>query len=313
MHQHAERGKRASRSLWITLGLVIVIMVAEAVGGLLSNSLALLGDAGHMLTDALALVLSIFAIHMAQRPATDRHTFGYHRTEIMAALINGVVLILVSIFIFYEAYHRLFSHPEINTSIMLIIAAVGLVANVVGMLVLQRSSKGSLNVRAAFWHIIGDTMSSFGVIVAGIIIIFTGWTIVDPILACLIGLVILWGAFRIVKEAGDVLLEAVPEGIDLQEVEDAVKAVDGVEDIHDVHIWTITSGIYALSAHVRVDDLMVSASNELIVTLNELLEHRFNITHATLQLECEACSTDATCTLPSEHPARTPAGDVHAS
>jgi cobalt-zinc-cadmium efflux system protein len=301
-HSHAEDRTNAGRPLRITLVVVIVVMVAEIIGGLLSNSLALLGDAGHMLTDALAIGLSLFAITMARRPATSRRTFGYHRTEIMAALANGVVLILVSAYIFYEAYQRFFEEPTINSPIMLTIAAIGLVANLIGMLVLQRSSKGSLNIRAAFWHIIGDTLSSVGVIIAGIIIIFTGWTVVDPILACVIGVVILWGAFRIVKEATDVLLESVPAGIDLQAVEDAMKTIEGVVESHDVHIWTITSGIYALSAHVRVDDLMVSQSNELIVSINEILEKKFNITHATLQLECDACSSEGgTCSLPNGH------------
>ena len=313
MHQHAEDRNTSGRPLWITLGVVLIVMVAEVVGGLLSNSLALLGDAGHMLTDALALGLSLFAIHMARRPATARHTYGYHRTEIMAALTNGVVLILVSISIFYEAYHRFFTPPEINTTVMLTIAAIGLVGNVVGMLVLQRSSKGSLNVRAAFWHVIGDTMSSVGVVIAGLIIMFTGKTIADPILACVIGVIILWGAFRIVKEASDILLEAVPAGIKLQDVEDAVKTIDGVEDLHDVHIWTITSGIYALSAHVRVDDLMVSASNEIVVKVNELLEHRFNISHATLQLECDACASGAVCNLPSTPQAHSATGEARRS
>jgi cobalt-zinc-cadmium efflux system protein len=309
MHQHAEDRTNAGRPLKITLAVVLIVMVAEIIGGLLSNSLALLGDAGHMLTDALALGLSLFAITMARRPATPRHTFGYHRTEIMAALANGVILVLVSIYIFYEAYHRFFNRPAIDAPVMLTIAGIGLVANLVGLLVLQRSSKGSLNIRAAFWHIIGDTLSSVGVIIAGLIIVFTGWTVVDPILACLIGVVILWGAFRIVKEASDILLESVPAGIRLEEVEGAVKQIEGVEDLHDVHIWTITSGIYALSAHVRVDDLMVSASNELVVTINELLEHRFNITHATLQLECDACANGAVCTLPGA-PRADAAGEV---
>jgi cobalt-zinc-cadmium efflux system protein len=311
MHQHAEDRNHAGRPLRITLFVVLVVMVAEIVGGLLSNSLALLGDAGHMLTDALALGLSLFAIAMARRPATARHTFGYHRTEIMAALANGVVLVLVSVSIFYEAYHRFFNRPVINSPVMLTVAAIGLAANIVGMLVLQRSSKGSLNVRAAFWHVIGDTMSSVGVVAAGIIIMFTGRTIVDPILACVIGVIILWGAFRIVREASDILLEAVPAGIRLGEVEDAVKEIDGVVDMHDVHIWTITSGIYALSAHVKVDDLMVSASNEIVVRVNGLLERRFNITHATLQLECDACANGAVCTLPNGHAAGTVAGEPH--
>jgi cobalt-zinc-cadmium efflux system protein len=309
MHQHTEDRGGASRPLRITLVVVIIVMVAEIIGGLLSNSLALLGDAGHMLTDALAIGLSLFAIAVARRPATARHTFGYHRTEIMAALANGVVLILVSISIFYEAYRRFSTEPTINSPIMLTVAVIGLVANIIGMLVLRRSSKGSLNIRAAFWHIIGDTLSSVGVIIAGIIIVFTGWTFVDPILACVIGVVILWGAFRIVKEAGDVLLESVPAGIKLAEVENAVTQIPGVVNTHDVHIWTITSGIYAMSAHVKVDDLMVSQSNELIVQINDLLEHRFNITHATLQLECDACSSEGgTCSLPNGHLSGTAAG-----
>jgi cobalt-zinc-cadmium efflux system protein len=308
MHQHAEDRKNAGRPLWITLVVVLVIMVAEVVGGLLSNSLALLGDAGHMLTDALALGLSLFALALARRPATDRRTFGYHRTEIMAALANGVVLILVSVVIFYEAYQRFANRPDINTPVMLAVAGIGLAANAVGMLVLRRSSKGSLNIRAAFWHIIGDTLSSVGVIIAGVIILFTGWTVVDPILACVIGVVILWGAFRIVKESTDVLLESVPAGIRLEEVEAAVKEVDGVADIHDVHIWTITSGIFALSAHVRVDDLMVSASNDVVVGIDAVLERRFNITHATLQLECDACANGAVCTLPNGRRAETAGG-----
>ena len=299
MHSHAEDRRNAGRPLRITLFIVIIVMVAEVIGGLFSNSLALLGDAGHMLTDALALGLSLFAITMARRPATARRTYGYHRTEIMAALTNGVVLILVSIYIFYEAYQRFFDAPRIDSPVMLTVAGIGLAANLAGIFVLHRSSRGSLNIRAAFWHIIGDTLSSVGVIIAGVIILLTGWTIVDPILACVIGVVILWGAFRIVKEATDVLLESVPAGIRLKEVEAAVRELEGVEDLHDTHIWTITSGIYALSAHVKVDDLMVSQSADLIVEINDLLERRFNITHVTLQLECDACSSDTTCSLPT--------------
>ena len=286
------------RPLKITLGLVLVIMVAEVIGGVLSNSLALLSDAGHMLTDALALGLSLFAMNLARRPATSTRTYGYHRAEIMAALANGTVLILVSVFIFYEAYHRFFALPAVKSPLMLIVAVIGLVANLIGMFLLRRSSRRSINVKAAFWHIIGDTMSSVGVIIAGVIIFFTGWNIADPILAVLIGVVILWGAVRIVKESVDILLESVPAHVRIDEVTAAVKNVPGVEDLHDIHIWTITSGIYALSAHLSIADQTVSQSCDILTKVNEVLAGNFNITHTTLQLECQSCPTGLVCNLP---------------
>ena len=298
MHTH-DHGHSASKPLKITLFIVLLVMVAEIIGGFLSNSLSLLGDAGHMLTDALAIVLSLFAITIARRPATERRTYGYHRAEIMAALANGIILVLVSAWIFYEAYQRFSEPPEVESPIMLTVAAVGLVANLIGMLVLQRSAKGSLNVRAAFWHIIGDTLSSVGVIIAGVIIMVTGWSIVDPILAVVIGLVIIWGAFRIVKEAADILLESVPAHLKLEDVTAAIKTVPGVVDLHDLHVWTITSGIYAASAHVDIEDRMVSESAGVLSGINNLLEDQFGISHTTLQLECETCPSGAACNLSS--------------
>jgi cobalt-zinc-cadmium efflux system protein len=285
------------RPLKVTLVIVLVVMVAEVVGGILSNSLALIGDAGHMLTDALALGLSLFAFSMARRPATPTRTYGYHRAEIMAALANGAVLVLVSAYIFYEAYQRFFDFPVIETPLMLVTAAIGLAANLVGIVVLRRSSRGSLNVKAAFWHVIGDTLSSVGVIIAGIIILFTGWYIVDPILAVVIGCVILWGAFRIVREAADILLESVPAHVRTEEVIGAIQEIPGVKDLHDVHIWTITSGIYALSAHLNIQDQMVSESNTILTRVNELLAEDYNITHTTLQLECDSCPNGLVCNL----------------
>jgi cobalt-zinc-cadmium efflux system protein len=302
MHHHEEHLNRVStRPLKITLALVLVIMVAEIVGGFLSNSLALLSDAGHMLTDALALGLSMFAMNLARRPATPTRTYGYHRAEIMAALINGTVLVLVSIFIFYEAYQRFNELPAVKSPLMLAVAVIGLVANLIGMMLLKRGSRNSINIRAAFWHVIGDTLSSVGVIIAGIIIYFTGWYIADPILAVLIGIVILWGAVRIVKESVDILLESVPEHIEMEKVAAAVKAVPGVVDLHDVHIWTITSGIYALSAHLSIDDQTVSQSCDIITKVNHALADDFNITHTTLQLECKDCPTGLVCNLPQSN------------
>jgi cobalt-zinc-cadmium efflux system protein len=298
-HNHADAAN--GRPLKITLVLVLVIMAAEVIGGFLSNSLALLSDAGHMLTDALAIALSLFAMNLARRPATAKKTFGYHRAEIMAALANGLILILLSVFIFYEAAQRFQDTPQVKSPLMLAVAIIGLVANLIGMYLLKQGSGKSINVRAAFWHIIGDTLSSVGVIIAGIIIYFTGWYIADPILAMVIGVVILWGAVRIVKEAVDILLESVPASLEVTKVADAVKKITGVEDIHEVHIWTLTSGIYALSAHLKIADQTVNESCDIVTRVNEVLEHDFNISHTTLQMECDSCPTGLVCSLPNHN------------
>jgi cobalt-zinc-cadmium efflux system protein len=302
IHFAEERHDAAiSQPLKITLGLVLVIMVAEILGGVFSNSLALLSDAGHMFTDALALGLSLFAMNLARQPATATKTFGYHRAEIMAALANGTVLILVSAIIFYEASRRFMEEPAVKSPLMLIVAGIGLAANIIGLFLLRRGSRQSINIKAAFWHIIGDTMSSVGVIIAGVIIQLTGWTIADPILAVVIGIVILSGAVRIVKESVDILLESVPPHVAMEKVTAAVKSVPGVEDMHEIHIWTITSGIYALSAHLSIADQMVSQSSDVLTKVNEVLARDFNITHATLQLECESCPTGVACKLPQNN------------
>jgi cobalt-zinc-cadmium efflux system protein len=300
MHHEAHHSAASTQPLKITLGLVLLIMVAEIVGGLFSNSLALLSDAGHMLTDALALALSLFAMNLARRPATPTKTFGYHRAEIMAALANGMVLVVVSVIIFYEASKRFAEEPQVKSPLMLIVAAIGLVANIIGVFLLRQGSRKSINIKAAFWHVIGDTLSSVGVIVAGIIIYFTGWTMADPILAVVIGAVILWGAVRVVKESVDILLESVPPHVKIAKVVAAIKQVPGVEDMHEVHAWTITSGIYALSAHLRITDQMVSQSSDILAQVNGVLSRDFGITHTTLQMECESCPTGVACTLPEQ-------------
>ena len=285
------------KPLKIALTIVLVIMVFEVIGGILSNSLALLGDAGHMLVDALALGLALFAVTIARRPATPTKTFGYHRVEIMAALANGTALLLVSAYIFYEAYQRFLEPPLINTPLMIGVAVIGLVANLTGILLLRRASRRSLNIKAAFWHIVGDTISSVGVIVAGIIISVTGWRVVDPLIAIFIGGIILWGAVRLVSESVDILMEAVPKHIQVDKVIEIIKNVPGVEDVHDIHIWTITSDIHALSAHLLIEDQRVSKSAEIVETVNRNLGRHFNITHTTLQLECESCPTGFICDI----------------
>ena len=285
------------RRLKFTLAIVLTVMAVEIGGGIFSGSLALLSDAGHMLVDALALGLSMFAIRAARRPATATKTFGYHRVEILAALANGAILVLVSAYIFYEAYHRFLEPSAVKTPLMLTIAIIGLFGNLGGVLLLNRVSRRSLNVRAAFWHVLGDTISSVGVVIAALVILFTGRYMADAIAAVVIGIIILWGAVRIVRESANVLLEAVPKGVETTQVIDFIQAVPGVNEVHDIHIWTITSNIYALSAHLVIDDQMVSKSMDIVRTVRQELARRYNISHTTLQLECESCPTGCVCEL----------------
>jgi len=301
-HLTSTGGKR----LKIVLGIVLVVMAAEIIGGILSGSLALLGDAAHMLVDALALGLALFAVTIARRPATPTKTYGYHRAEIIAALANGTILALVSVYIFYEAYQRFLEPPHIKAPIMLLVASIGLIANLIGIFILRKAGRDNLNIKAAFWHIAGDAISSIGVITGGLIIATTGWYLVDPIIAVCIGVIILWGAVRIVRESADILLEAVPRHIDVGKVIEAIKNVSGVEDVHDIHIWTITSGMHALSAHIRIEDQIVSQSTEIVSKVNQDLAQNFNISHTTLQLECESCPTGLVCDI-GQPEDRTPA------
>lgn len=276
------------------------MMIAEVIGGILSNSLALLSDAGHMFTDTLALTLSFFAMKFAELPATDRKTFGFYRLEILAALINGTILIFISLYIIYEAYQRLFNPPEVQGGLMLIVAIIGLVVNIAGASVLMKHHETSLNIRGAFLHIIGDAVSSVGVIIGGIVIAYTGWFLIDPILSMLIALGIIAGAIGLVTESVNVLLESAPSHLNLAAVASEVGAVRGVREAYHIHVWTITSGVYALSAHVVIDDQMVSDSRTLLEEIRTLLSQRFKIQHSTIQLECERCDLSGVCSLPTE-------------
>jgi cobalt-zinc-cadmium efflux system protein len=300
VHAHQDQGRAIGsfrKPLLIALAITLVVMIAEFVGGLLANSLALLSDAGHMLADVLALLLSIVAFRVSSRPPTNKTTFGFYRLEIFAAQINGATLVFLSLFISYEAYLRLI-HPEpVKSVLMMIIAVVGLLANMAGVLVLHKSSRENLNVKAAFLHIVGDLLSSAGVIIGGIIIFFTKWFIIDPILSLMIGLIILKGAYSVVKETATVLLEAVPKHIDLAKLIREVEAMEGVKSFHDVHVWTITSGLYALSAHVQIQDQQISESARIMEVIQEYLTQHYHINHTTLQLECHACEPDRVCSL----------------
>jgi len=296
-HSHHSMANANQRRLLIALAITALMTLVELAGGLMSNSLALLGDAGHMFTDTLALGLSLVALSLAKRPASQTRTYGLHRAEVLAALANGTILLLICGFIFYEAYQRFVEPPEVRGGLMLVVAAVGLLANLIGVLILRSASRDNLNVKGAFLHMWGDTVSSAGVIVAAVIILVADWTIVDPIVSIFVGLLILRGAVGLVLESNDILLEAVPKHLDVARVSSAIKQIEGVRDVHDVHLWTITSGIYALSCHLLIEDRMVSDSGHIVEEVNEVLNQRFGIGHSTLQLECEECANSPVCRL----------------
>lgn len=296
MHEHCPDEHQESsaadnrRRLTLVLGLTGAYLVAEVVGGLLTNSLALLSDAGHMLTDVAALALALFALWFSQRPATPRNTYGYYRLEILAALFNGLALLALSGYIIYDGIRRLQAPPEVHGLGLLGIAAGGLVVNLIGAIVLHGGHSHSLNVRAAFYHLIGDLLGSLGAVTAGVLILLFGWTIADPILAIGIAALIIISAIRLVREAVDVLLEASPGHVNLDELRAAMQQVPGVVGVHDLHVWTITSGRYALSCHVVVapDAFTIAKLEEL----RNLLHDYCHISHQTVQLETEALAAE---------------------
>jgi cobalt-zinc-cadmium efflux system protein len=284
-HTRAEQGKK----LLLIFFFSVCLMAIEIVGGFLSGSLALLSDAGHMLTDALAVLLSYLAIYWSQKPATASRSYGYHRTEIFASLINGLTLLAVSGYIFYEAVNRFFHPAPIKIDILLVVASIGLLGNIGGMLLLHRESEDNLNIRGTFFHLLGDALSSVGVIVGGIVIAFTGWTVIDPVISILIGGIVLRSAVDLVMESGEVLLEAAPRDIDIDALKKDVESIPGVRELHEIHIWTITSGLRALSGHVLIDNITTREGQKIICAVRELLAKNYNITHTTLEAECDSC------------------------
>jgi cobalt-zinc-cadmium efflux system protein len=301
-HDHGLRQVPAggSRELLIALSITLLMMVAEVIGGLLSNSLALLSDAGHMLTDNFALLLSFFAMKFASMPATEKKTFGFYRLEILAALINGIILVVISLYIMYEAYLRMIHPQPVQAMLMLVVAVIGLVANIIAALYLFKHSHASLNIRGAYLHIVGDALSSVGVIIGGVVILYTGWYLIDPILSVLISFVIIYGSWALVKESVSILLESAPAHINIATVAAEIEKIEGVREAYHIHVWTITSGVYALSAHVVIDDQPVSRSRDLLDEIRTLLSEKLKIHHSTIQLECERCDMNQVCSLPQD-------------
>lgn len=275
--------------LTYALGITAVFALVEVIGGVLSGSLALLSDAGHMFTDVLAIGLSLGAAVVAGRRPTERHTFGFLRAEILVALVNGIALVGISLLVIHEALGRLSDPTPVDADLMLIVAVIGMAANLLGMSLLHRGSKENLNVRGAFLHMMGDLLSSFGVIAAALLIRFFGWQEADALIGLAIAAIIMIGAYRLISQSVSILLEAVPKHIELKEVETAMRSVDGVMMVHDLHVWTLSSGIYSLSGHVVVEDRQVSACSSVLRQLEEMLEERFHIGHTTIQIETETC------------------------
>ncbi|OQW37381.1 MAG: hypothetical protein A4E20_05195 [Nitrospira sp. SG-bin2] len=285
MHNHSESRAAQQTNLWIVLLMTGSFMVIEVVGGLLTQSLAILADAGHMLTDVAALGLSVFTMRIAARPSTLEKSYGYHRAEILAAVTNAVVLLLLAVWILYEAYQRVFEPPHVLGIPMLLIGFVGLAVNVASMKLLAEESAFSLNVRSAYLEVLGDAISSVGVILGGVTIWLTGWFIIDPFLSAGISVFIVWRTWALLSQAVHVLMEGVPAHLDVLEIGRAMASVPGVKGIHDLHIWTITSGWDALSAHVVVS---VGEDRDAVLgRLQSLLQDRWKIEHTTLQIVAE--------------------------
>ena len=295
-HSHVKQDpgrldRSITRGFMIAIGLTAVTLVAELVGGFWTNSLALLSDAAHVFMDLFALALSLAAIHLAKFPASDTRTYGWHRAEIFASLINGVTLLLIGFGILSEAWGRLM-HPEaVKSKEMFIIATIGLAMNLIAAGRLHSHSHDDLNVRSAFLHVLGDAIASVGVIIGGIIMLYTEWFVLDALISMVIVLIIGWGAVRILREAGHILLEGVPGHIDINELVGRMRSIEGVNNVHHLHVWSICSHITALSAHIDLKPGDRLRQGEIIGTLEQMLDHDFHITHTTLQGECSACST----------------------
>jgi cobalt-zinc-cadmium efflux system protein len=289
-HSHAHRAQDR-RALTLTLAITATYCVVELAGGLVTNSLALLSDAGHMFSDVAALAISLVAARLSQRPPTASKTFGYHRGEILAAFVNGLALWLVVGFILHEAYQRFWDPPPVRSGGMVVIAAVGLLVNVVSLQLLRRSQAESLNVRAAFVHVLGDALGSVGALVAGVLMLLWGWYIADPLVSAGIGVLILYSSWGIVREAVEILMQGTPREMQLQDIEQCLLGIEGVREVHDLHVWTLTSGRYLLSVHLVVSQ--GDATRPVIDAAQTRLRERFGIGHTTVQVDAgDGCAEE---------------------
>lgn len=289
-----EHSLNAKKRLIYAIAANSAFLGVEVVFGIMARSLALLGDAGHNFSDSFALVLSLIAVTVMTKPKTEEKTFGYHRMGILVAFINSLVVILISFYLFYEALGRIAFPSQVKGGLVVLIAGLGFIVNG-GVAMMLRKGRGDLNIKSAFLHLLADALVSLGVVVSGLVILLTGWNLIDPIVTVAIGLLMLAGAFQIVGETVNILMEAVPRSLSYQEVLADMAVFDAVEDVHDLHIWEIGSDIYALSAHVVVSDERVSEHRALLKSIKEMLKERYNVVHSTLELEVEPCPPDQEC------------------
>lgn len=274
---------RNKKPLMIVLGLTTAYMLAEVVGGLMTNSLALLADAGHMLTDVGGLALALLAIKFAERPATPERTYGYYRVEILAALTNAVVLIGISLYILYEAYQRFRNPPEVQSTTMLLIAVIGLIINIAGVFILRSGSRTSLNMKGAYFEVLSDMLTSVGVIIAGVIMLTTGWYYADPLISAGIGLFIFPRTWALLKDAVSVLLEGTPSDVNITALRESLSKIEGVAEIHDLHVWSLTSGVNALSVHAVLAE--GAEHDDVLTRVHDSCKKNFHIEHITAQTE----------------------------
>jgi cobalt-zinc-cadmium efflux system protein len=297
-HSHSPHGA-TGRVLWWSLAATLAFVAAEIFAGLEAHSLALLSDAGHNFTDALALLLAWFGFYLQSKPADEIKTYGYHRAGVLSAFVNALTLVLLSGWIFYESVDRL-KHPEpVREGIMVLVAALGLVLNAGIMVALRTASRHDINVRSAFVHMLGDALGSVAIIAGAGVIRYTGWEQVDPILSILIGVLIIWTAWDIIRESLNILLEGLPRGIRLHDVTEGMRGIEGVLDVHDLHIWSLGSSTHALSCHVLIADVPPSASDAILQRLNGMLADRYHISHTTVQFEHASCAiSENGCAIP---------------
>ncbi|ANB56139.1 cation diffusion facilitator transporter family protein [Anoxybacillus sp. B7M1] len=285
-HHHHDLGREGNKKgLIVALSITAGIMILEFLGGLWTNSLALLSDSGHMLSDASSLLLSLIAIWFAARPASPNKTYGFYRFEILAALFNGVTLFIIAGFIIWEAIGRFYHPPTVSSGSMMLIALIGLIANLLSAWALMRKGdvKHNVNLRSAYLHVLGDALGSVGAIIAGLVMWAFGWYIADPIISVLVALLILRGAWGVIKHTVHILMEGTPITIDQHEVKKALESIEGVINVHDLHIWTITSGLDSLSCHMLIEDRQ--DSQKILQAAIHLIEEKFKILHTTIQIE----------------------------
>ena len=289
-HPHfAEAARQTSSRLSLSLFLTLAFVFIEAGAGIFANSLALLTDAAHNLTDVIALGLSWYAVRLTAQPANARKTYGYHRAGILVALLNSTTLVLISLGIFYEAYQRFIVPPEVRSIVLIVVGLIAVVINLVTALLIRHGSQRDLNLRSTFVHLMGDVLSTVGAVIAGVIIYFTNANWLDPFVSVLIGFLILYNAWGILRDTVDILLEATPRDVDIKAMVKDIIQVGGVLGVHDLHVWSLTQNLRTMSAHILTEDLSLSAGADIQQAINEIVLRRYNIAHATLQLECIDC------------------------